>query len=360
MKKLLQKYLAIALLLCFSFEIQASENDTLVVGYYPSAPFIIESEAGISGISVYLWEAIQRELKQPYVYKKMTLNDVITGIASSKVDVTIDPLTITSTRSEIMDFSAPYYIASSTVMVRSVSSFQKGMEFIGSFLSLNFFKAVGTLFLVVFIFGTLAWVFEHKRNPEEFKPGIKGLWSGIWWSAVTMTTVGYGDKSPKTPGGRIIALIWMFSAIIIISGFTASIASSLTVNQLSWNQNSFEDFKEKEIAVIENSATEAFLKQRFFKHLQTYKSLNECQKALYEMKVDAISHDMPQVTYITQLDSLSRFEILPVSYNSQLYAFGFSTKLDDNLKKSITVELLKITESTDWKVLLSEYGLLRE
>ncbi|MDA3867379.1 MAG: transporter substrate-binding domain-containing protein [Salinivirgaceae bacterium] len=360
MKRNLHKFLAITLLLCFSFEVQAAKNDTLVVGYYPSAPFIIENVTGLSGISVYLWENIQRELKQPYVYKKMTLNEVLKGVASTDIDVTIDPLTITSARSEIMDFSAPYYISSSSVMVRSVSSFQKGMEFIGSFLSLNFFKAVGALFLIVFIFGTLAWVFEHKHNPEEFKPGIKGLWSGIWWSAVTMTTVGYGDKSPKTAGGRIIALIWMFSAIIIISGFTASIASSLTVNQLSWNQNKIEDFKEKKIAVIEKSATESYLRQHFFKNLQSYKSLKECQSALREMEVDAISHDIPQVTYITQFDSLSQYEILPVSYNSQLYAFGFSTKLDDDLKKSITVELLKITESTHWKVLLSEYGLLKE
>ncbi|MGO2102628.1 MAG: ion channel [Psychroflexus halocasei] len=44
-----------------------------------------------------------------------------------------------------------------------------------------------------------------------------------------MTTVGYGDKSPLSLGGRIVGLIWMFMAVIILSSLTAGIASALTV-----------------------------------------------------------------------------------------------------------------------------------
>lgn len=356
----MKKAILIVIILLTSF-IQrtiAGNNDTLIIGYYPSAPFVIENGDNLSGISIWLWETIQKELEQPYKLQKMSFQDVIDGVAHNTIDLTINPLSITSERSEIMDFSAPYYISNSTIMVKSVSSFEKGLQFIVSFFSLNFMKAIGALFLVVFIFGFLAWLFEHKHNPDEFNPGLKGLWNGIWWSAVTMTTVGYGDKSPKTLGGRIVGLVWMFAAIIIISGFTASIASSLTVNQLSWNQNRIEDFKKKRIAVIEQSATKAFLKNRFFKNLESCSSLEECKLALLDGRVHAISHDAPQLTYISQLDSLSRFEILPVSYNSQLYAFGFSRQLDSEIKKHITIELLKRTESTDWKVLLNEYGLL--
>lgn len=335
-------------------------NDTLVIGYYPSAPFIIENGDNLDGISIWLWESIQRETGYPYKLKKMTLDEVVKGLAQDEIDMTLNPLTINSIRSEVMDFSAPYYISNSSVMVNSVGSFEKGMQFISSFFSLNFLRAIGALFLVVFIFGTLAWVFEHRKNPEEFKPGIKGLWSGIWWSAVTMTTVGYGDKSPRSTGGRVIALIWMFAAIIIISGFTASIASSLTVNQLSWNQNKIKDFKEKRIAVIDNSATQVFLEQRFFKELYPYQSLKACVEALEKGDVDAVSHDVPQLTYISGLDSLDRFDVLPIRYNPQLYAFGFTEKMSEHKKEVIGNELLKIIESTDWRVLLSEYNLEQE
>lgn len=335
-------------------------TDTLVIGYYPSAPFVNQDNGKLEGISIWLWNKIQKETKYNYRFVEFTLDEVVNGIADKKIDMSVNPLTITSKRSEIIDFSAPYYISNSAVMVESVSSFEKGLQFITSFFSLNFIRAIGALFLVVFIFGFVAWLFERRKNPDEFGKGIKGLGSGIWWSAVTMTTVGYGDKSPKSAGGRVVALVWMFAAIIIISGFTASIASSLTINQLSWNQNSIDVFKEKKVAVIENSATEAFLEHRFFKKLKPYQTLEECRDALANGIVDAVSHDEPQLKYITKLDTAEMFETLPVSYNSQLYAFGFSEDLPVAVKEEITIELLKVIESTDWKVILSEYDLLKD
>jgi polar amino acid transport system substrate-binding protein len=357
MKRIL---LLLTITLFFVNKSNSNNIDTLTIGYYQSAPFVFENENSLDGISIWLWNEINKEVRQPVVFKKLTLDEVVNGIAKHEIDITINPLTITSERSKLIDFSAPYYISNSTVMVQSVSSFEKGLQFISSFFSLNFLRAIGALFLVVFIFGFIAWLFERKKNQDEFGSGLKGLGSGIWWSAVTMTTVGYGDKSPKTPGGRVVGLVWMFAAIIIISGFTASIASSLTVNQLSWNQNSVDDFKEKKIAVIENSATEAFLENRFFKKLKAYKTLEECRDALANGSVEALSHDEPQLKYITQLDTLGLYETLPISYNSQLYAFGFSESLSAELKERITVRLLEVTESTDWKVLLSEYDLLKD
>jgi len=48
-----------------------------------------------------------------------------------------------------------------------------------------------------------------------------------------MTTVGYGDKSPITAAGRLVALVWMFSSIIIISLITGAFATAMTVHQLT-------------------------------------------------------------------------------------------------------------------------------
>lgn len=335
-------------------------KDTLKIGYYVSPPFTEYTNGKPGGISFWLWQQIANELKHPYTLHQMTLKEVVEGLSNGSLDMTVNPLTITSTRSSIIDFSAPYFISNSGMLVKTVSSLKKGLAFILSFFSINFLRAVLALFIVILIFGTIVWFFERKANPEEFKPGLAGLWSGIWWSAVTMTTVGYGDKSPKSTGGRIVALVWMFAAIIIISGFTAGIASSLTVNQLGWDKSKLDDFKKQHIATVEGSATENFLKRRFFKNNLSFKSLEECTNALRNDKVVAVAYDIPQLTNIIMRDSTKNIELSPVQYNSQLYAFGFSEQLDESIKERITNELLKIVESTDYQVILGEYGLIED
>jgi voltage-gated potassium channel len=56
--------------------------------------------------------------------------------------------------------------------------------------------------------------------------------NGLWWSIVTMTTVGYGDISPHSLGGRIIAVLMMFFGIGLLGMFSASVASILVQNKL--------------------------------------------------------------------------------------------------------------------------------
>jgi voltage-gated potassium channel len=63
------------------------------------------------------------------------------------------------------------------------------------------------------------------RSPDA---NIKTGWDAFWYSVVTITTVGYGDRYPVTPWGRVIAMFIMFMGVGII-GALASILSSVLV-----------------------------------------------------------------------------------------------------------------------------------
>lgn len=75
--------------------------------------------------------------------------------------------------------------------------------------------------LVALLFGGLAVAaglmhsFFEGRHPFE----------GLWWALVTLTTVGYGDISPVTTGGRITGAALMMSGIAVLAFATASIAA---------------------------------------------------------------------------------------------------------------------------------------
>ncbi len=68
-----------------------------------------------------------------------------------------------------------------------------------------------------------------------FEPDID-FPAGIWWSIVTLTTVGYGDISPTTAGGRLIAILIMFFGIGLLGTLSASLAAIIIDKRMRENR----------------------------------------------------------------------------------------------------------------------------
>ncbi|MEZ4785787.1 MAG: transporter substrate-binding domain-containing protein [Candidatus Kapaibacterium sp.] len=221
----------------FSLSAQSStaepSQEVLIVGTKDAPPFSMKGTDGEwEGISIDLWKDVAEEINLKYELRETDLHGLIQGVADDSLDVAVAALTITADREKVLDFSHPYYQTGLGIAVRAGGS---GGIFVvlKRLISLDFLSVIGGLLLVLLLVGFFIWLVERKKNPEQFGGGVaKGIGSGFWWSAVTMTTVGYGDKAPVTFVGRMIGLIWMFVAIIIISSFTAAIAASLTVSEL--------------------------------------------------------------------------------------------------------------------------------
>jgi len=78
--------------------------------------------------------------------------------------------------------------------------------------------AMALVFGLVFAFGTATFLLEHGHNPQ-----FNELPDGLWWAFVTLTTVGYGDVVPITPGGRMVAVMTMVIGIVVYSLVVANL-----------------------------------------------------------------------------------------------------------------------------------------
>jgi voltage-gated potassium channel len=74
------------------------------------------------------------------------------------------------------------------------------------------------------IIGSSAAIVHFEANPES---NIRDADDALWWSFTTITTVGYGDRFPLTPEGRVIAVLLMTAGVGLFSTLSAALAAWL-------------------------------------------------------------------------------------------------------------------------------------
>ena len=80
---------------------------------------------------------------------------------------------------------------------------------------------------VLLLSSLLVYLIEHGRND-----GFTSVFDSIWWTIVTVSTVGYGDRFPVTASGRLIAILIMFLGVGVMGTVTGRIASLLLERQM--------------------------------------------------------------------------------------------------------------------------------
>lgn len=112
--------------------------------------------------------------------------------------------------------------------------------------SATLFQTEGTTtisyLIISVLFGTFGiLIFERGAND-----GFNSLEDGLWWCIVTITTVGYGDISPITTGGKIVAIIIMFVGLSFYALLTGTISTVLIDRAKHYKE------KKMEISLLEN------------------------------------------------------------------------------------------------------------
>lgn len=97
----------------------------------------------------------------------------------------------------------------------------------------------GIALLLLYLSAVGIYYFEHEAQPEAFA----SIPHSLWWSVVTLTTVGYGDIFPVTFGGRVFTFFVLLVGLGVVAVPTGLVASALT--QERWNDKGETDDDEQ-------------------------------------------------------------------------------------------------------------------
>ena len=141
----------------------------------------------------------------------------------------------------------------------------------------SFIATIYLLFLALMISSTLIYVFEHELQPEKFG----SIPESMWWSFVTLTTVGYGDVVPVTAAGRAIAALTALMGVCVVALLTGIVATGFS-KQMAMKQSELEDEIEQAMADGHISIDEQARIDRLTRHLHL--SAEEEQLLLARLK----------------------------------------------------------------------------
>lgn len=116
---------------------------------------------------------------------------------------------------------------------------------------------------ILLIVTTVVYYLERGVNPH-----MNSYFDSLWWGVTTITTVAYGDILPITLGGRIIAIILMYSGTVLFVTFTGVILTFLMKEQV-----------EKEIIPLEKE-----VKKEEMKQVEIEQLLKEIKEQLHRLE----------------------------------------------------------------------------
>ena len=347
-------------LVAFGASLTAQLDCALAVERRPTAPLrvavydvppygAVGSDGALSGLSVDLWRRVAEELEWEYRLTPVSqMEAILSGLEEGRFDAAIGAITITPEREERVDFSYPTHRSGVAVALRKETGPLAAILSYGAAVADLGYLIVGILALLLLL-GVVIWLIERPDRSGKLPPedSVANLRDGLYWAVVTMTTVGYGDKTPKTHLGRFVAVVWMLSSVALVSLVSASLVSRLTAERVENSSIRAEsDLTGKKLAAVAQSSGAEYLDELHLKY-EKYDNLAEALSSLANGQSNAVVNSVGALQYLVA----ARFaQVIRVPRVLLAPAF-MAIALPDNspLKKPIDRALIKITASPEWK-----------
>ncbi len=345
------RLMLVALLLAGGAVAQEAPRETLKIGTRVAPPFAMKTpDGGWEGISIDLLAGLAQRLDIRYRLVETSLNGMIDDVADGRLDASIAAMTMTREREARIDFSHPFYRSTLGVAVATHAR-PSALAVFEALTSRDFVVTVGLLLALLLAVGAMTWLAERRRNAGQFEPDLRrGLSSGFWWAAVTMTTVGYGDKAPVTAWGRAIGVVWMFAALLLTALVTAQLAAALTTGRISGRVHELSDLARVRVGSVEGAASLEPLRAMGVRPL-AYADVASGLAAIEADRIDAFVHDEPILVWESR--RVEGVTVAPLHFAPQDY--GIVLPQGAPMRERINRALLDEMASDQWPAIQRRY-----
>ncbi|GLJ41420.1 hypothetical protein SUGI_0857360, partial [Cryptomeria japonica] len=154
-------------------------------------------------------------------------DDLVYQVYLQNFDAVVGDVTVLANRSKFVDFTQPY-TESGLIMMVAISD--KRSSYSLAFLH-PFTPALWITTVVFFIFtGAVVWFLEHRRNRQFRGTPREQVLTFVWFSFSTLFTT--QGETIVSGLGKVVVAIWLFVVFVLVSSYTASLSSMLTVRQI--------------------------------------------------------------------------------------------------------------------------------
>jgi polar amino acid transport system substrate-binding protein len=336
---------AVCLLACAA-HFSAADLPPLAVGVSPFTPFVIvDGDEPLRGYSVDLWKQVSVELGRTYRFvHNRGVADKLRNLTNGGIDVAIGGISITEDRERVIDFSHPYFHTGLGILVKKKSSLSVG-TFLETFLTRKRLTTIGIFLLLVFVAGHIIWLVERKQDSGKRsfnRRYLPGIFEGMYWSVVTASTVGYGDRVPRSWAGRLLAIMLIISFLPFFAFFIARLSSDITLHELHTVIEGPRDLLDRQVGVVRGTTSQAVV-AALGADMMVYDTSGDACGALLENELDAVVYDRPNLQYYARTEGRDRVEVVDAVFAPQDY--GIAVVQGSDLREEINRALLAMIEN---------------
>ena len=343
----------------FAQEQNPSEAAPLSVVLAECPPFVMFENGTYSGLAVYLWEQVGKEMGYSWEYKESPLGDLLdvirSGDESQLPDVAISCTSVTAEREKLIDFSHSFNETYTAIAVKQTTLWS---AVIGFFTNPRVFKAFLIVLGIAMLIGAVFFLLEHRNNKKLFSTDT------VLGRFIETTIIGllFVSNGPirfyrfKTLTARVLSTVLALSSTFMIAAVTAVLASSFTLNAMQTQVRDLDDLRLLRVGALSSSTSSAFLTANGVLH-QTRTDLDALVNDLDTDKLDAIVSDAAFLQYRInkgkQQGQFTSLTVLPYELEAQNYAFILAE--NSPYREDINRALLTVRKQATWRDMLATY-----